>query len=91
MNLKSFNYMKGTEFNERQLWLPFGDAVGMVLQIMAGVKQQAADWFRAWVREFRALRKVPLPEQQTFAFGSPFRSALDDLVIGKRLPYYAYA
>ena len=60
MNLKNYNYMKGAEFKTRQFWLPFVDAVGVALQVMADVKEQAADWFKAWVKRFRTSRKVTL-------------------------------
>lgn len=52
--------MKGEEFKTRQFWLPFEDAVGVALQVMADVKEQAADWFKAWVKRFRTSRKVTL-------------------------------
>jgi hypothetical protein len=60
MNLKNHNYMKGAEFKTRQFWLPFVDAVGVALQVMADVKEQTADWFKAWVKRFRTSRKVTL-------------------------------
>ncbi|MDH2918129.1 MAG: hypothetical protein PXX73_02895 [Sideroxydans sp.] len=40
-------YMKGTEFKERQPWLPFVDAAGVVLRILEEVKKGATDWFKA--------------------------------------------
>lgn len=68
MNIKSKTYMKSTEFKARQLWLDFTDAVGMVLQVMADVKEQAADWFKAWVKGFRTARTVKKQNQLTFDF-----------------------
>lgn len=40
--------MAGEEFRARQLWLPFTDAVGIVLEIMAGAKSRAWQWFKGW-------------------------------------------
>lgn len=56
MNLKSKTYMKGAEFKERQLWLPFNDAVGIALQVMEAVKESAAVWFKAWKKGFCSKR-----------------------------------
>jgi hypothetical protein len=53
MNLKNCKYMKTPEFKTRQVWLNFVDAVGIALEIMAEVKEKAADWFSAWRKEFR--------------------------------------
>ena len=52
MNLKSKTYMKGSEFKERQYWLPFTDAVGIALQVMEAVKESATVWFKAWKKGF---------------------------------------
>ncbi len=46
--MKSRAYMKGAEFIARQGWLPFVDAVGMVLQVLEPVKAKAWQWFREW-------------------------------------------
>lgn len=47
-------YMKGTEFVERQAWLPFVDATGVVLQVLEPVKAEAWAWFRKWKKTFRS-------------------------------------
>lgn len=52
MNLKNRAYMKKAEFKERQTWLPFVDAVGIVLQVLEPVKEAAWDWFREWKKGF---------------------------------------
>ncbi|BCB27299.1 hypothetical protein SKTS_21850 [Sulfurimicrobium lacus] len=52
MNLNSKTYMKGTEFKERQFWLPFADAVGIALQVMKTVRESTAKWFKAWKKGF---------------------------------------
>lgn len=62
MNLKSKTYMKGTEFKERQLWLPFTDAVGIALQVMEEVKEKAATWFKTWKKELRKGWKSTKPQ-----------------------------
>ncbi|GEM_PF-2504749 len=48
----SRNYMKGTEFKSRQAWLPFVDAVGIVLELLEPLKEKAWDWFKAWKKTF---------------------------------------
>lgn len=52
--MKSRAYMKGAEFKARQGWLPFVDAVGIVLEVLEPVKATAWGWYRKWVREFRS-------------------------------------
>jgi acyl carrier protein phosphodiesterase len=64
--------MKGSEFKARQLWLPFIDAVGIALQIMSEVKEQAADWFKGWVKNFRSARAAVKPVQIELVFASSF-------------------
>lgn len=44
--------MKGAEFVERQAWLPFVDAVGIVLQVLEPVKRDAWTWFKKWKKAF---------------------------------------
>lgn len=61
-------YMKGDEFKARQFWLPFSDAVGLALQVMAEVKEKTADWFKAWVKSFKSPRTVKKQEQLNFNF-----------------------
>ncbi len=69
MNLKNRNYMKGEEFKARQLWLPFIDAVGIVLQALEPVKQSAWKWFKDWKKKFHGkeatskitIEQIPLP------------------------------
>lgn len=68
MNLKNCKYMKSTEFKARQAWLDFVDAVGIVLEIMAEVKEETADWFKAWVKDFRTQRAIKKQEQMQFKF-----------------------
>jgi len=68
MNLKNCKYMKSAEFKARQLWLGFTDAAGIVLQIMADTKEKTADWFKAWVKAFRALRRIQKQEQLDLNF-----------------------
>lgn len=48
----SRTYMKGSEFKSRQAWLPFVDAVGIVLQVLEPVKAAAWDWFKTWKKGF---------------------------------------
>lgn len=68
MNLKSKTYMKSAEFKARQLWLGFTDAVGIVLEIMANTKEKTADWFKAWVKEFRTPYTIKKQEQLKLNF-----------------------
>lgn len=53
MNIKNKRYMRNAEFKARQIWLEFTDAVGIVLEIMSDIKEDAANWYKAWVKEFR--------------------------------------
>lgn len=46
-------YMKGAEFVARQAWLPFVDAVGIVLQVLEPVKKAGWNWFKKWRKTFR--------------------------------------
>lgn len=55
--MKSRAYMKAAEFKARQGWLPFVDAVGIVLQVLEPVKAAAWAWFKEWKKDFRS--KVP--------------------------------
>lgn len=50
--MKSRAYMKGAEFIARQAWLPFVDAVGIVLQVLEPMKAAAWNWFRQWKKNF---------------------------------------
>ena len=68
MKIKSLNYMKSAEFKARQFWLPFTDACGIALQVLANVKEQAADWFKAWVKGFRTARENKQPVQLAINF-----------------------
>ena len=45
-------YMQSAEFKARQLWLPFSDAVGIVLQILEERKQKA--WSGSKITSSRA-------------------------------------
>lgn len=64
MNLKNCKYMKGPEFKARQAWLGFVDAVGVALQVMADVKEQTADWFKTWIKDFRTQQAQRKETQQ---------------------------
>lgn len=66
--MKSIKYMKSEEFKARQSWLPFVDAVGIALQIMSEVKEATADWFKAWVKDFRTPLKIQKPDQLSLNF-----------------------
>lgn len=68
MNIKSKTYMRNAEFKARQLWLDFTDAVGITLQIMADVKESAADWFKTWAKGFRTARTIKQPVQLAINF-----------------------
>lgn len=68
MNLKNCKYMKNEEFKTQQFWLPFVDAVGIALQISADLKEKTADWFKAWVKEFRTPRTKRKQEQLKLDF-----------------------
>lgn len=68
MNLKNCKYMKSAEFKAKQLWLGFTDAVGIVLQVMADVKESAANWFKAWAKGFRTAHTIKKPVQLTIHF-----------------------
>lgn len=47
-------YMKGAEFVARQAYLPFVDAVGIVLQVLEPAKREAWNWFKKWQKAFRS-------------------------------------
>lgn len=51
--MKSRAYMKGAEFKARQGWLPFVDAVGIVLEVLEPMKAAAWAWFKKWKKGFR--------------------------------------
>ena len=55
MNIKNKTYMKRAEFKARQLWLPFSDAVGIVLEIMEECIVSARQWFKRWARKPRVI------------------------------------
>lgn len=61
--MKSRAYMKGVEFVARQAWLPFVDAVGIVLQVLEPVKAAAWDWFRKWKKTFRTPMAIETPNK----------------------------
>lgn len=65
MNLRNRKYERSEEFKARQLWLPFTDAVGVALQVLAEVKAEAWAWFKAWKPARAAARAenrtLPLP------------------------------
>lgn len=64
MNLKNCKYMKSPEFKARQVWLDFVDAIGIAYQVMAEIKEQTADWFKAWVKDFRTPKIIKKQGQQ---------------------------
>lgn len=68
-------YMQGAEFKARQLWLPFTDAAGIALQIMAEVKEKSAAWLKKWIKNFRCVRRseTSKPEQLTLCFESELK------------------
>lgn len=68
MNLKNKTYMLDNEFKTRQLWLPFTDAVGIVLELLADSKKETADWFKVWVKNFRTPRTIKKQEQLKLNF-----------------------
>jgi len=45
-------YMAGAEFEARQLWLDFQDAVGPALEAIAGVVMGSRRRFKNWLRCF---------------------------------------
>ncbi|MCP5279676.1 MAG: hypothetical protein H6935_15185 [Thiobacillus sp.] len=54
-------YMSKPEFLERQMWLPFEDAVGMALQAVSEVKARAWTWFKGWKKTlWRVAWKKPV-------------------------------
>lgn len=57
--MKSRVYMKSAEFVARQAWLPFVDAVGIVLQVLEPVKSDAWQWFKGWKKAFRTTPAKP--------------------------------
>lgn len=59
--MKSHAYMKGAEFKARQGWLPFVDAVGIVLQQLEPIKAAAWDWYKKWKKAFRTKCPVFVP------------------------------
>lgn len=64
--------MKNDEFKARQAWLPFVDAVGIVLQVLEPVKKAAWDWFAQWKKDF--ITKTIKP-QSGIQLPLPFESA----------------
>lgn len=68
MNLKNKTYMRSDEFKARQLWLPFSDAVGIVLEVLADLKEKNAVWLKTWIREFRTRRTIKKQEQLKLNF-----------------------
>jgi len=45
-------YMAGVEFEARQMWLDFQDAVGPALEAIAGVVMESRRRFKNWLRDF---------------------------------------
>lgn len=72
MNLKSRTYMKSEEFKTRQLWLPFVDAVGIVLQTLEPLKATAWEWFKNWKKAFHG--KTTKPIITAFQYPLPFNT-----------------
>ena len=68
MNLKSKTYMKSAEFKARQIWLPFTDAPGVVLELLEDTKRQAWEWFKTWRKDLRTPRTIKKQEQLKFNF-----------------------
>lgn len=68
MNLKNKTYMLTKEFKNRQFWLPFKDAVGIVLELLEDSKKKTADWFKEWVKNFRKPKKNKKQEQLNLNF-----------------------
>ena len=60
--------MRNAEFKARQLWLGFTDAVGIAFQVMADVKESAANWFKAWAKGFRTACTIKKPLQLSINF-----------------------
>lgn len=54
-------YMGGAEFESRQMWLDFQDAVGTALQAIANGVDASRKAFKAWLRAFRMPAPVELP------------------------------
>lgn len=50
--LSNRHYMAGAEFEARQMWLDFEDAVGTALQAIASSVQKSRQQFKKWLREF---------------------------------------
>lgn len=68
MNLKNKTYMLNSEFKTRQFWLTFTDPVGIVLELLADSKKETADWFKAWMKNFRTPRTITKQEQLKLNF-----------------------
>ena len=68
MNLKNRTYMLDEEFKTRQFWLPFTDAVAIVLKLLENSKKETANWFKNWVKNFRTQQKTKKQEQLNLNF-----------------------
>lgn len=69
------SYMKGAEFISRQAYLPFVDAVGIVLELFEPIKRELSDWYKAWVKSFvkkpkRAVKPFQLDIFCQFSFSN---------------------
>ncbi|OJW81605.1 MAG: hypothetical protein BGO62_15515 [Thiobacillus sp. 65-1402] len=53
--------MGGDEFENRQMWLDFKDAVGPALEALASVVMERRKAFKAWLKAFRMPAPVELP------------------------------
>ena len=62
--------MKNEEFKARQLWLPFVDAIGIVLQVLEPVKATAWEWFKSWKKAFHG--KTAKVATVAFQYPLPF-------------------
>jgi len=54
-------YQAGAEFQQRQVWLDFQDAVGTALQAIAASVDASRKAFKAWVKSFVMPAPVELP------------------------------
>lgn len=62
-------YMAGAEFEARQMWLDFQDAVGPALQAIASSVQKSRQAFRKWLREFVRPVEVRFEDSKQLDFG----------------------
>jgi hypothetical protein len=77
-------YQAGPEFNARQLWLDFKDAVGTALEAIASGVMESRRRFDAWLKAF--IMPAPCRKPQQKQMNLAFTKAEESLKVGDFIP-----